>query len=66
MARSKNCVINHTENGQFSHAQIELDDGQVVQGRYELFHWDRPPQNVLDQMEAAVRSGPVQTLDLRK
>lgn len=66
MARSKTRLLEVSDDCEYVHVQIEQDNGDIVQGRYKLFHWDKPPQDFLDSMEAAVRSGPVQSLDLRK
>jgi len=66
MARSKTRLLEVSNDFEYAHVQIEQDNGEIIQGRYRLFHWDKPPQDFLDSMEAAVKSGPVQSLDLRK
>jgi len=59
MARSKTRLLKVSDDCRYVHVQIEQDNGDVIQGRYSLFHWDKPPQDFLDRMEAAVKSGPV-------
>ena len=66
MPRSKTRLLKVSDDCRYVHVQIEQHNGDIIQGRYSLFFWDKPPRDVLDSMEAAVRSGPVQSLDLRK
>ena len=59
MARSKTRLLKVSDDCRYVHVQIEQDNGDIIQGRYSLFCWDKPPQDVLDSIEAAVKSGPV-------
>jgi hypothetical protein len=62
MARSKTRLLKISDDCRYVHVQIEQDNGDIIQGRYSLFHWDKSPQDVIDWMEAALKSGPVSTL----
>ena len=64
MTRSKTRLLDHSADGRWLRTRIEREDGQVVQGHYKLVVWQSAPQDVLDKVEAAVKSGHVQTLDL--
>ncbi len=62
MPRSKTRLLKVSDDCRYVHVQIEQDNVDIIQGRYSLFCWDKPPQDFLDAMEAALTSGPVATL----
>jgi len=44
MTRSKNRVLNIEDpDGQFIEVQLQLENGEVVIGGYELIMWYQPP-----------------------
>ena len=54
MARSKNRLIDYDKgNGEILTARLELENGEVVEGHYEVCVWIQPPYEV--GVEAARR-----------
>jgi hypothetical protein len=61
MARSKNRVIDVDPDGRLITVQVQLENGEVVIGDYEVFHWDRPPADILAEVREAMSQPPVAT-----
>jgi len=60
MARSKNRVLNIEDpDGQFIKVQLQLENGEVVIGGYELIMWYQPPAKIRDDMNRRVSGPPV-------
>ena len=66
MARSKNKVIGVDPDGRLITAQVQLENGEVVIGDYEVFHWDRPPADILAEARQAMSQPPVATYGTRR
>ena len=62
MARSKTLLLEISDDCRDVHVQTEQDNSDITHSRYSLFHWDRSPQDVIDWMEAALKSDPVSAL----
>jgi len=46
LKKSRILNVNQEERGIYLTAQVELENGEVVIGHYEAFHWLRPPSEV--------------------
>ena len=62
MARSKTLLLEISDDCRDVHVQTEQDNSDITHSRYSVFHWDRSPQDVIDWMEAALKSDPVSAL----
>ena len=62
MARSKNRVLGIEDpDGQFIKVQLQLENGEVIMGGYELVRWHQPPEEIRDDMNRRVSGPPVAT-----
>jgi len=61
MARSKNRVLEVDPDGRLVTVQVQLENGEVVIGNYEVFCWQRPPADVLAEARQAMSQPPVAT-----
>jgi hypothetical protein len=62
MARTKNRVLSSENNGKYATIQLQLEDGQVVKGHYEVFFWLKPPEDVAKEFDAICRRPIEQTV----
>ncbi len=62
MARTKNRVLNIEDNGNIATIQLQLEDGQVVKGHYEVFFWLKPPEDVAKEIDAILMRPIEQTI----
>ena len=46
LKKSRVLNVNQEERGKYLTAQVELENGEVIIGHYEAFHWLRPPSEV--------------------
>ena len=46
LKKSRILNVNQEERGIYLTAQVELENGEVVIGHYEAFHWLQPPSEV--------------------
>jgi hypothetical protein len=50
MARSKNRLVDYDkDDGEILTARLELENGEVVEGHYEVFFWLKPPSDVYEE-----------------
>ena len=66
MARSKNRVLEVDPDGRLVTVQVQLENGEVVIGNYEVFCWQRPPADVLAEARQAMSQPPVATYGTRR
>ena len=63
MARSKNRLIDYDKgNGELLTARLELENGEVVEGHYEVYFWLQPPYEVGEEATRRMSLPPVQTV----
>lgn len=63
MARSKNRLIDYDKgNGELLTARLELENGEVVEGHYEVYFWLQPPSDVGEEATRRMSLPPVQTV----
>ena len=62
MARSKNRLIDYDKgNGELLTARLELENGEVVEGHYEVRVWVQPPSDVGEEATRRMSLPPVAT-----
>ena len=62
MARTKNRVLNIEDpDGRYIKVQLQLENGEVVIGGYEIVGWYKPPEEIRDDMNRRVSGPPVAT-----
>ena len=62
MARSKNRFVDYDKgNGEILTARLELENGEVVEGHYEVCFWLQPPSDVYEEALRACSLPPVAT-----
>jgi len=62
MARSKNRLVDYDKgNGEILTARLELENGEVVEGHYEVFFWLKPPYEVGEEANRRMSLPPVAT-----
>ena len=62
MARSKNRVLGIEDpDGQFIKVQLQLENGEVVIGGYEIVGWYKPTTKIRDDINRRVSGPPVAT-----
>ena len=62
MARSKNRLIDYDKgNGEILTARLELENGEVVEGHYEVYCWLQPPYEVGEEATRRMSLPPVAT-----
>ena len=62
MARSKNPLIDYDKgNGEILTARLELENGEVVEGPYEVYCWLQPPYEVGEEATRRMSLPPVAT-----
>ena len=62
MARSKNRLIDYDKgNGKILTARLELENGEVVEGHYEVVFWLQPPSDVYEEALRICSLPPVAT-----
>ena len=60
MARSKNRVLGIDDpDGQFIKVQLQLENGEVVIGGYEIVRWHKPTTEIRDDINRRVSGPPV-------
>ena len=62
MPRSKNRRVDYDKgNGEILTARLELENGEVVEGHYEVFFWLQPPSEVGEEVARRMSLPPVAT-----
>ena len=62
MARSKNRLIDYDKgNGEILTARLELENGEVVEGHYQVYFWLQPPSDVYEEALRICSLPPVAT-----
>ena len=62
MARSKNRLVDYDKtNGEILTARLELENGEVVEGHYEVYFWPQPPYEVGEEATRRMSLPPVAT-----
>ena len=62
MARSKNRLVDYDKsNGEILTACLELENGEVVEGHYEVYCWLKPPYEVGEEATRRMSLPPVAT-----
>ena len=62
MARSKNRLVDYDKgNGEILTARLELENGEVVEGHYEVYCWLQPPYEVGEEATRRMSLPPVAT-----
>lgn len=62
MARSKNRVLGIEDpDGKYIKVQLQLENGEVIIGGYELVVWCQPPTKIRDDINRRVSGPPVAT-----
>ena len=62
MARSKNRLVDYDKgNGEILTARLELENGEVVEGHYEVRFWLQPPSDVYEEALGICSLPPVAT-----
>ena len=62
MARSKNRLVDYDkDDGEILTARLELENGEVVEGHYEVFFWLQPPSDVYEEALRICSLPPVAT-----
>ena len=62
MARSKNRLVDYDKgNGELLTARLELENGEVVEGHYQVYFWLQPPYEVGEEANRRMSLPPVAT-----
>mgnify|MGYP001232712209 CR=1 FL=1 len=62
MARSKNRLVDYDKgNGEILTARLELENGEVVEGHYQVYFWLQPPSDVYEEALRICSLPPVAT-----
>ena len=62
MARSKNRLVDYDKgNGEILTARLELENGEVVEGHYQVYFWLQPPSDVGEEALRICSLPPVAT-----
>ena len=62
MARSKNRLVDYDKgNGEILTARLELENGEVVEGHYQVYFWLQPPSDVYEEALRVCSLPPVAT-----
>ena len=62
MARSKNRLVDYDkDDGEILTARLELENGEVVEGHYQVYFWLQPPSDVYEEALRVCSLSPVST-----